>query len=94
MLERLGALEESEQLLARAEELAAEIQLHREWWKLKIHRALVVLEREKPQEALQHWRAARAWLLENGKATEIERAQADLRSTSRRLNLLTDESWD
>ena len=94
VLDAQGRFEESERLLAKAEQLATEIQLHREWWKLKIHRALVALERAEPEEALSHWHAVQAWLRENGVAAEIEEVRAELRRASTRLELLPEASWD
>lgn len=94
VLERLDRLEECEQLLAKAEQMAEEIQLQHEWWKLKVHRAMVALERRKPDEAKRHWRGARNWLVENGRHRDLEEARTDLCNTGARLKLLPPDAWE
>ncbi|MCC7509332.1 MAG: hypothetical protein IT464_08145 [Planctomycetes bacterium] len=93
VLEALGRLEEAEKVLAAADQVAETIELRHELWKLRVHRAMVALERREPAQALAHWGTVVPMLVEAGEAHELEVARRDLRVAGERLNLLPPQAW-
>ncbi|MBK8207571.1 MAG: hypothetical protein IPK87_12410 [Planctomycetes bacterium] len=94
VLEKLGRFDDAEQMLAKAEQLSVDIQLQHELWKLRVHRAMVALERRKPAEALARWRTVVPMLIEAGEMHELDVARQDLQRAGERLNLLAPQAWD
>lgn len=94
VLQKLGRFEESEWQLALAYAIADEIQLQNEFWKIAIHRALVAVERGRPEEAQLYWQRALAWLRDNGSPAELQQARTDLKSACQRLGIADNGRWD
>ena len=92
-LDALKRFEESESVLATAEKLATDIQLHRELWKIQVHRALVALERERPEQALELWGRIRRRLTDSAQFDDLKVARSDLQKAGVRLKLLPPEAW-
>ncbi len=93
VLEKVGRFDEAEQILGKAEQLAVEIQLQHELWKLRVQRAKIALERGKPAEALALWRIVADMLVESGEADELEAARQNLQRAGARLRLLPPQAW-
>ena len=94
VLEHYGRFQESAVLLDRAIKMAAEIQLDHEWWKLKIHRSLVMLELRQLEQAQRCWAEVRVWMNERNMNSEIDDARNDLQRSGERLKLLAAEAWE